>query len=173
MRLFAALELPRGTVAQVTEWQKPLVSRYPSLKWVSGNNMHLTLRFFGDIGQDTQERVIRILGAWVPGPLEFCFHRLGSFGRKGSPSVYWLGGDFPGEVMEIARQLGSIPDERGRVSERGYLPHLTVARRRDGLVPMLEPPGPISGMITGAAVINSRLTSKGPEYEYIQTFDLH
>jgi 2'-5' RNA ligase len=173
VRVFAALEIPDGVLGQVAGWQEPLARRYPSLKWVSVENMHLTLRFFGDIDRDVLGRVLGIMGAWDPGPLVFRLETLGSFGRKASPSVYWLGGEFPAEVQHIARRLGGVPDDKGRVSTRGFVPHLTVARRRGGPLPLLEPPCPMTGTIRRAAVINSTLTSEGPVYEYIQAFDLH
>lgn len=135
--------------------------------------MHLTLRFFGNIGTGSLADVLGIMGEWHPGPLDFSLDRLGTFGRKDSPSVYWLGGEFPEIIKDIARRLGSIPDDRGRVSERGFIPHLTVARRRGGQLPALQPPAPIEGTITAAAVIDSKLTSRGPEYRYIREFDLH
>lgn len=173
MRVFAALELPEDSVRKIAEWQAPLISSYPSLKWVSVDKMHITLRFYGDIGSDILKRVRGTMAEWRPGPLEFSLLKAGSFGRRGSPSVYWLGGEFPAEVMEQARRLGAIPDGKGAVSARRFLPHLTVARRRGGLPVSL--PGPeegIEGVITRAALVDSRLTSKGPEYTFLERYEL-
>ncbi|MFO8183127.1 MAG: RNA 2',3'-cyclic phosphodiesterase [Candidatus Aegiribacteria sp.] len=173
MRVFAALELPEESLRMIAEWQSPLISRYPSLKWVSVDNMHITLRFYGDIGKDILERVRGTMAEWRPGPLGFTLSGVGSFGRKGSPSVYWLGGEFPVEVMEQARRLGAIPDGKGAVLGRRFLPHLTVARRRGGLPVSL--PGPvegIGGVITRAALVDSRLTSEGPEYTFLERYEL-
>ncbi|MCK4807937.1 MAG: RNA 2',3'-cyclic phosphodiesterase, partial [Candidatus Aegiribacteria sp.] len=114
MRIFAALELPRQVRREITDWQKPLTARYPSLKWVQGDRMHLTLRFFGDIPESEVGRICGLLSSWHPGPLAFSLDSIGSFGKRKSPSVFWLGGNFPEEVSEIAFELGRIPDERGR-----------------------------------------------------------
>ena len=174
MRIFAALELPRQVRREITDWQKPLTARYPSLKWVQGDRMHLTLRFFGDIPESEVGRICGLLSSWHPGPLAFSLDSIGSFGKRKSPSVFWLGGNFPEEVSEIAFELGRIPDERGRKGGKRFVPHLTVARRRNSTpLPKLDPPGEISGVFKEAALINSILTSGGPEYTFIERYDLH
>lgn len=55
-----------------------------------------------------------------------------------------------------------------------YVPRLTFARRRNSTpMPILDPPDEIRGVFEKAAVINSRLTSGGPEYTFIERYDLH
>lgn len=174
MRIFAALELPQKVIKGITYWQKPLMSRYSSLKWVRGDRMHLTLRFFGDIPESGIERIYEILSSWHPGPLKFSLCSIGTFGKSSSPSVFWLGGNFPGEISEIAEELGQIPDEKGKKSEKRFIPHLTVARQKiSSEIKELDPPIEIQGRFTEAAVINSRLTSGGPEYTFLERYDLH
>ncbi len=174
MRIFAALELPQKVIKGITDWQKPLMSRYSSLKWVRGDRMHLTLRFFGDIPESGIERIHEILSLWHPGPMKFSLSGIGTFGRSSSPSVFWLGGDFPVEISEISGELGQVPDEKGRKGEKRFFPHLTVARRKDSSeLPELDLPDEITGVFTEAAVINSRLTLRGPEYTFLNRYDLH
>ncbi len=174
MRIFAALELPVQVRREITDWQKPLKARYPFLKWVPGDHMHLTLRYFGDIPESGVERICSILSSWHPPPLGFSLDSIGSFGNSESPSVFWLGGCFPEEVSEIAIKLGWIPDEKGRKGGKSFVPHLTVARGKYSVeLPELDPPGEIKGVFIEAAVIDSRLTSTGPEYTFIERFDLH
>jgi len=174
VRIFAALELPRQVRREIIDWQKRLKVRYPLLKWVQEDRMHLTLRFFGDIPESGVERICSVLSSWHPPILEFSLGSIGSFGNRKSPSVFWLGGDFPEEVFKIALELGRIPDEKGRKGGKRFIPHLTVARRRNSTpLPELDPPGEISGVFEEALVINSRLTPGGPEYTFIDRYDLH
>ena len=174
MRVFAALELPEDTASQISQWQKPLMEKYPSLKWVSTDRMHLTLRFFGNIDESVIGRIDGMLASWKPGPLEFSLTEAGFFGRRGKPWVYWLGGVFPNEIRSKAEELASIPDEKGRTDEREYVPHFTVARRRrSSAVPdELALAGEIRGIFRRAALFNSRLTPRGPEYRYIYEYEL-
>ncbi|MCD4700499.1 MAG: RNA 2',3'-cyclic phosphodiesterase [Candidatus Aegiribacteria sp.] len=174
MRIFAALELPLQVRREITDWQRPLTSLYPSLKWTRSDRMHLTLRFFGDIPESGIRMICSVVSSWHPGPIEFSLNRIGSFGNIKSPSVFWLGGIFPEEVSEIAFELGRIPDENGRKGGKKFIPHLTVARRRNStMLPELDPPGEIKGVFKEAVVINSRLTSGGPEYTFVERYDLH
>jgi 2'-5' RNA ligase len=172
MRIFAALELPRDALESIERWQRPLIESHPSLKWVEPHLMHMTLRFFGNVDQGTLDRIRSVMYRWRPGPLSFVISRLGTFGRRGETSVYWLGGEFPPEVQEVALILGNIPDEKGRISRREFKPHLTVARRRHGDCPVLEAPEVIRGTVLKSVVINSTLTPKGPRYSILERYDL-
>ncbi len=174
MRIFAALELPFRVKREITDWQKPLKVLYPSLKWIQGDNMHLTLRYFGDIPESEVGRICELLSSWHPGRLPFSLESIGSFGKRKSPSVFWLGGSFPEEISRVACELGRIPDERGKTGGQRFIPHLSFARRKNSTpLPELEPPGEIRGVFEEAVVINSRLTSGGPEYTFIERYDLH
>ena len=174
MRIFAALELPLQVRREIADWQKPLTARYPTLKWVQVDSMHLTLRYFGNIPKSAIGRICGLLFSWHPGPLAFSLDRIGSFGKRTSPSVFWLGGSFPEDIFRVASSLGSIPDERGKKGVQRFVPHLTFARRRNSTpVPKLDSPDEIRGVFKEAAVINSRLTSGGPEYTFIERYDLH
>jgi len=174
VRIFAALELPDRVIEKITDWQKPLVSRYPLLNWVRSDAMHLTLRFFGDIPESVVQNIHEILSSWHPGPLEFSLFRIDTFGKKRSPSVFWLGGSMPEEISRLADELGRVPDEMGKKSGKRFVPHLTVARRgRSSGIPKLNPPEEIKGVFSEAVVINSKLTSHGPEYTFLERYDLH
>jgi len=171
MRIFAALELPREVLTKVRLWMEPYMSRYSDLKWVSVSRMHVTVRYFGNVEEGVQLRIMETMGEWKPDELDFVLKRAGSFGRLESPSVYWLGGEFSSGVHRLHRALADIPDENGRLDRKRFIPHLTVARRRktSSLVDFRDPE-PIRGNLTGAAVINSRLTPVGPEYTFMERF---
>ena len=174
MRIFVALELPEQVIRGITDWQKPLISQYSSLNWVHGDRMHLTLRFFGDIFDSRIKEIYEIMSSWHPGSLHFSLHSTGTFGKSRLPSVYWLGGTFPEEILAIAEKLGTLPDEKGKRAKKKFVPHLTVARSKRPSEPLkLEPPGELRGVFTEAAVINSRLTSSGSKYTFLERYDLH
>ena len=136
--------------------------------------MHLTLRFFGNVDDSVISEIAGALSSWKPGPLEFTLMKTGHFGRSPAPSVYWLGGIFPDEIKRKAEELASIPDDKGRTDKREFVPHLTVARRRrTSVIPdEIALSTEIEGVFRKAAVFNSRLTSKGPEYRYLYEYEL-
>jgi len=173
VRIFAALALPPRVIARIVGWQEEQKKLHPSLRWVKEDNLHITLRFFGNLESGALNRIRSVLENWKPGHLGFSLERVGTFGGRGSPSVYWLGGDFPPQVTEIAGRLGRIPDERGRYGGGTFIPHLTVARRKGGPVPMPAFPGEVRGVLSTMWLVNSTLTPEGPEYEFLETYDLN
>jgi len=174
VRVFAALIIPQHVIQSITDWLEPLLFQYPSLKFVRGECMHLTLRFFGDIPNSRIESVKHILSEWNPGHLAFSLNSIGTFGKSSSPSVYWLGGRFPAEISGVAEELGQISDDRENKGKKNFIPHLTIARRKDSSIPpVFDPPDEITGVLREAAVINSRLTSSGPEYTFLERYSLN
>jgi RNA 2',3'-cyclic 3'-phosphodiesterase len=173
LRIFAALDLPAGVRAEIGVWQQRETHASSGLKWVEPGLCHLTLRFLGDVGQDSVGALSRILESWLPGPLPFTIDSAGSFGGVGKPVVYWLGGTVPDQVIRLALRLGTVPDDRGRVHAGGFIPHITVARSR-GAEERLEFSDPpcMAGLFSAAAIYDSRLTPRGPEYRTIQRFDI-
>jgi len=175
MRIFVALELPEHIIKEIQGWQEQLMFLHPSLKWVKPEHMHLTLRFFGDIRKNRMLEVEKLLSSRQVGLLEFTLDKLGTFcGKDQLPFVYWLGGNFPPAISHMAEELGKIPDDRGRVNNKKYLPHITVARRRiSSTSPQLPEPPVLQGIFHEAVIFNSRLTPAGPEYSRLQRFDFH
>jgi 2'-5' RNA ligase len=175
MRVFAALPMPGHVLDAVGEWMEPLRQRYPHLKWVSRDRLHITLRFLGDVGEDAVDRLERTVEECSPGEIGFRLDEVGRFrrGRRGPATVLWLGGRFDPAVEELARLMGRIPDDRGRGARPGpFIPHLTVARkrRRGGPIPEDLPPfGPVEGSAGRVEIVNSRLTPRGPEYTVLRS----
>ncbi len=175
MRVFVALELPEHMFREIQGWQEQLMHLHPSLKWVKPEHMHLTLRFFGDIKRSRMLEVEKLLSSRQMGQTEFTLDKLGTFcGKDQLPSVYWLGGSFPSSISHIAEELGKIPDDRGRINCKKYLPHITIARRRmSSASPQLPEPPVLHGRFHEAVIFNSRLTPAGPEYSRLKRFDFH
>lgn len=173
MRVFAAIELPADARVQIGVWQRRAIRGDSGLRPVRPDCCHLTLRFLGGVGESSVDAMARMLETWTPGPLPFSLHSVGSFGGNGRPVVCWLGGTFPEAVIRLALRLGTVPDDRGRVHEGTFIPHITVARSRGpetGTVP--ADPAPIRGFLTTAAIYDSRLTPSGPEYRTMRRFDI-
>ena len=175
MRVFVAVPLPAETVTAIGAWMEPLKREYGDLRWVRKQQLHLTLRFLGDVDGQTVARVGRILDRASPGPVSFSIDRAGSFGGRdgGSlPSVYWLSGCFDPALDGLAAALRAVPDDRGRVDTRPFRPHITIARRgrcRRSVPIGQTPPGPWTGRMDRVLVYNSNLTPAGPEYDVLES----
>lgn len=163
MRLFAALELPGDIQGDIEEWGKPFLQENPDLKWTARENLHVTLRFFGDLLPGDVAGEMKKLNLEKHLPVGFTLNRSGSFGRP--PSVLWLGGWFSREITEAANLLGNIPDDRGGIRKRRFFPHVTVARARTGReVPRIPFLLSLQGESSTIALFSSTLTPSGPVY---------
>lgn len=177
MRIFIALPLPTDVISKLSLWLEPLRSKYSGIRWVKPEQIHLTLRFLGDVGQAEIDRAERILDSNRSGPVEFILNRSGTFpgrGRDGLPSVYWVGGEWGPEAAEMAGSLSLIRDDRGGAGRvKSFHPHLTIARQgRYNEKVRIPDPGPWKGVIDRAVIYNSLLTRSGPEHSELRSFKL-
>jgi RNA 2',3'-cyclic 3'-phosphodiesterase len=137
MKSFLAIELSdeiRGKLAALQEtFQREGLTR--GFRWVPAANLHLTLRFFGEIEPAdvvVVEQAMRFV-AEATAPLRLTCRGLGCFPNAFRPRVLWAGvqdegdlGDFSGRLIEATRSLGQPPDDRE------FNPHVTLARIREG-----------------------------------------
>ncbi|MCX6230675.1 MAG: RNA 2',3'-cyclic phosphodiesterase [Bacteroidetes bacterium] len=101
------------------------------IKWVDLNNLHLTLKFFGETDESRIIEIDNFMQSIVADIRAFSFiiSGLGIFGSKYQPKVIWLGTD-QNEVLvnlcnKILNELSAIGFERDR---QNFVPHLTLGR---------------------------------------------
>ena len=110
MRVFAALPLPREALEALAPLRTALGARWPGLRPVRTEGLHLTLHFFGEVDEGG---VRRLAGLWgdpgLRGPvLPVAFGSLGRFPERGNPRVIWIGiGRGAEPVCDFQRALES------------------------------------------------------------------
>ena len=182
MRLFLALELSDELRAGIARVRRDLEAGLPGWRWVRPENVHLTLRFLGEVPDD---RVAGHHEAWRRaaaecGPVRLEIGGAGVFPPRGAPRVLWCGvsANHPaGEIERLAAALeGAARDEGFAPERRPFRPHLTLARARRG-----ERPGVPAGDSVGAlgevearevVLFRSRLSPQGATYGVVETFPL-
>ena len=136
IRSFVAVDLDDPEIKnRITKAQQDLEQTGASLKIVQPELMHLTLRFLGEIPQPTVQRVIEAMGELRFSPFEVVFSGVGVFPNIRRISVVWIGitkgqerlSDIFEQLEPRLRRLGLQPDNKG------FSPHLTIARVRSGL----------------------------------------
>lgn len=126
LRLFAGLEIPRSHRTRLSLVRAPL----PGAKWIEPDDMHITLRFAGDIDNRTAEDFAEFLAGIDLAPFELRIADLGVFGGR-EPRVIWAGvsGGEPLAALQkaterAARSAGLAPEAQT------FKPHVTLARLR-------------------------------------------
>ncbi len=102
-----------------------------TVKPTAPENLHLTLRFLGDIEQAQVNSVIDAMNTAVygVGVFDFKLENVGAFPRTLRPTVLWVGAADQGQLGTIVEQLNNALADMGLGPEnRPWHPHVTIAR---------------------------------------------
>ncbi|WP_214417005.1 RNA 2',3'-cyclic phosphodiesterase [Sphaerisporangium fuscum] len=135
MRLFVALSPPPEVLAEVGAAVGSHREAWPELRWVAPETWHVTLSFFGEVGQevlpDLSARLERAAARHAP--MTLSFEDAGAFSSAARARVVWLGvrGGGPG-LGRLAASLAAAARRAGaeHVDDKRFHPHLTLARAR-------------------------------------------
>ena len=101
------------------------------VRWVPGENIHLTIKFLGDVSVANLEMLQKILQteAKQHSCFEFSVGNLGAFPSISRPRVIWVGVEAPPELAALQRGIEVETARLGYAREkRSYSPHLTLGR---------------------------------------------
>jgi 2'-5' RNA ligase len=173
-RLFVAVRPP----APIRERLLSVAGGVLNARWQDDEQLHLTLRFIGEVDRHRAEDIAAALGAVRHTPFEVALSGVGSFMSRGRGAL-WAGLAPQAElkalhkkVDQACRRVGIEPDNRA------YLPHITVARlgRGAGAVePFLERWAGLSSApfsVDSFRLYESRLGSEGAAYAAVATYPL-
>jgi 2'-5' RNA ligase len=153
VRLFVALEIPtavRGNLAALIEELRAAdaAATKNKARWVRPENLHVTLKFIGNVDAGKLEAIRAVLGeVGSGGDVELCFRGVGFFPNEKRPRVLWAGIAASPNLAPLAAGIDARLEKLGIAREtREYAPHLTLAR--------FDPPG-ISEELRAAAQENA------------------
>ncbi|MBV8687810.1 MAG: RNA 2',3'-cyclic phosphodiesterase [Alphaproteobacteria bacterium] len=174
-RLFVGLRPP----AVVRERLLGLMGGVAGARWQGDDQLHLTLRFIGEVDRHAARDVDAALGAVHHPAFALALAGIGAFERRGEPAVLWVGVSPPEPVAALHRK---IEQALGRVGlepdRRAYRPHITLARLPRGtgsIAGALEASGRLAGPpfdIGHFCLFESRFTPDGPVYSILERYPL-
>lgn len=176
IRAFIAIELPSEITKELEEAERKLSLRLPKggVRWVKSKNIHLTLRFLGNVAQDRlvdiYEGLDQVAAKSTPFSLDLA--ALGCFPNPRRPRVIWIGlGGETDQLSVVQNKVSQMLLPMGWEEEgRNFHPHLTLGRVKnaDNVVDARFPWGIplVDGHIDVPAVhlIESQLLPSGAEY---------
>jgi 2'-5' RNA ligase len=126
-RLFTAVEIP----PEISEGLSTLRGGLPGARWIDPENYHLTLRFIGDVDDDTAHDVIVMLGQVRRRAFELRLSGLGQFGGK-KPRAVFAAASASAPLSELQAEHERIFNRMGLAhDQRKFTPHVTLARLRE------------------------------------------
>ena len=172
-RLFVAIRPPEPIRAQLLA----AMGGISGARWQTDDQLHLTLRFIGEVDRHLAGDVHAALGAVHQGRFAVALNGIGLFDRRGQPEMVWAGLTpqeplrlLHNKVDQAMARIGIAPERRA------YLPHITLARLKRGSGPVGDFLG-LSGGLTSApfevdcfALFESRLTPEGAVYSVVETY---
>lgn len=187
MRVFIAIDIDDKIRKAIADLQKQIASKVDvkkgDLKWVEPNNIHLTLKFLGEINDEQLERVKETANTVAQAHQKFnlALESVGSFGGR-SAKVVWVGAEKGTDaLLALQKDLDDLLAQAGFPKEdREFSAHLTLCRVNHPMtgVKIGEAIKQFSnlklGSITADAVCvyQSQLTPAGPNYTLLQSFKL-
>lgn len=180
-RLFLAIRIPIDELiyTYLSEYQYQF--SFSKMRWVEGNNLHLTLKFFGKTdlksSQEIQELLENVLKT-IP-KFTISISKLSVFGSKNAPSVLWWGVLEEDFIKNFASILQNEFDNIGLYADRqNFVPHITLARiikTNSGQffqkqLTRYSSFEPIEITVDRIVLLESRLTNKNPEYIQVSEY---
>jgi len=171
--VFCAVELPPDVRAQLEDHVARLRRAVPDVaaSWSRVENIHLTLKFFGNVEVDRIEEISAAIdrAATDIAPFEIAIGKTGTFRTP----VLWIGVSDPsGKLTALHQKLGS--------EDRPYQPHLTIARirRHEGARRLVDAHRQmqfenVSVRVKEVVLFRSELSPKGSKYTAISKHGLH
>jgi 2'-5' RNA ligase len=125
IRLFCALELPHGIRDRLIS----IGGGLPGARWVSEENLHLTLRFIGEVPESSFDDIATSLAAVRAPAFDLAIAGVGHFERGKKPTMLWAAVEANPVLVQLHDSIEAALRRAGiKGEDRRFQPHITLAR---------------------------------------------
>jgi 2'-5' RNA ligase len=175
LRLFVAIRPPIA----IRERLLATMGVVAGARWQKDEQLHLTLRFIGEVDRHGARDVDAALGAVHHPPFAIALAGIGAFDRRGEPVALWAG-VAPHEALKaLHNKIDQAIARAGLAPERrAFTPHITLARLPRGAGPvkaLLETSGGLTSppfAVEEFSLFESRPTPEGAVYTRLERYSL-
>jgi 2'-5' RNA ligase len=182
VRAFLSIDIEDKTLlSHISQIQKRLDLQSAKMKIVEIDNIHFTLRFFGDTPLAKLDQIQNCLQQIEVTPFEIRIIGVGSFPNRRRPRVIWVGvTDNSQRIVRLKNEIDEKLSEVGyRPENEKFTPHATIARVRSVINPsqLVHNLEELSEELVGNMIVSSinmkrsTLTSSGAVYETLWTIE--
>lgn len=183
VRLFVAWLLDDPVIAALSRIQKTLANSCDGVRWINPQQLHMTVKFLGDIPDSDVTRVSEAVdrGAAKCTPFTISLCGCGCFPPRGPVRIVWIGAEeTTGTIIQSAKEIiGELVDVGFEPEPREWSPHITIGRVRDdrshgGIRDAVEASSleTLHQSVQSVSVMSSVLSKQGPTYTAIHTTEL-
>lgn len=128
-RVFIAIDFPDEIVKEIARVQEAVSGAKFTGKMTELENLHLTLKFLGEIDEEKLEKVKEKLREIKFKEMELKLGKIGTFDFRGKPKIVWVKVNGEG-IWELQKAIDEKMHELGFKMEERFMSHLTIARIR-------------------------------------------
>lgn len=178
-RVFIAIKIPEDISEKINEFVKQNFSGLSGIKLVEKENLHITVKFLGEINEemilkvsDKMEKLSRLIE-----PFEIFVEQIGAFPSFGTPRVIWIGAPSQ-KIYDVKKLVDDTLWELGFEKENKFVSHITIGRVKSGnpseRINRLSKTKTEFGrfIANSITIFESTLTPQGPIYKVIKNFEL-
>lgn len=184
IRAFVAVLMAEDLKKNIAKVQQSVKKLAPDVKWVAPENLHVTLKFLGDVLEDALPDVFAAVeqAARSISPFELSVSGLGAFPSPARARVVWVGVERGVEELralasEVDTNLAELDFEK---EEKEFRAHITIGRVRDGAhlgklaegIREIDASGLGVQRVSSIAVMRSDLRPDGPVYSPLRVAEL-
>ena len=131
IRLFVGIGLPEDIRARLSG----ICGGVPGARWISPENMHLTLRFIGEVSEGEMEDIHHALAGIRTKRFDISIAGVGHFETGSEVRALWARVEKSTELLALQARVESALVRMGlEREERRFTPHITLARLKDAPV---------------------------------------
>lgn len=182
VRAFLAIDLDDDLKPKINRIIRDFRGTDAKIKYVELQNLHLTLKFFGDIDTDgldiLSQKIEKVVSDFEP--FDIRIKGCGAFPNKNRINVIWVGIENDDIIRQLHDRLDAEFEKLGFGKDRRFSTHLTIGRMKSAknksqVKSAIEENENIDigeMTVTGITLKKSTLTPSGPIYEDLKVFEL-
>jgi 2'-5' RNA ligase len=182
MRLFISIDIPdeiKEYLSRVKDKLRENISEEDMIRWVNTRNMHLTIKFLGEVSENKLEDIKERLRTVNGKKMQLSLSHIGGFPENNQIRVVWVGVKEEEQLSEM-HKLVDFSMSKQFLPEKDFKGHMTLGRVKhvrnaESLLRQIKKEKIESHKFNAEkfALVQSKLTPKGPEYTVIEEYMLY
>jgi len=180
-RIFIALKIPEYIRKEIVLFKYRAYSSNQHFGWEPMNKLHITLKFIGEVKDDTVDKIIDSLGFISKYKTLNCsLDKFGFFFKKNQPKILWVGVKVNSELNKMVENINYALEKFSiKIDEREFKSHITLLRIKQKVsnnfiesfnnykIPKVK------FLADEIAIVESKLLPQGSKYKEIKNFKLN
>ncbi len=179
MRVFIGIKLNKNCIESIKRELKSFKKIGSPIKWTKDENIHLTLKFLGEINKNKLEELISKIEERINDIIKFkmIIKGFGAFNKNGILTIFWAGVEKSKELYKLYNLIEDSCNSIGIEREiREFVPHITLGRNKKNYnfkkffekLSDMNDKHITEQMVSSFQIFKSELTSQGPNYSILK-----